>query len=305
MADSAAHLVDEVIPFVPVRLWVLSFSIPLRILFAAHPELLTPVLRIIHRVIAGFVLKQAGLKRTTADTGAVTLIQRFGSAANLNIHVHGLVLDGVYQNTEGEPVFREACAPTREELQGLLARSITRLMKMLTRRGYLVEEEGMTYIADMDADNPLASLQVTLGHRKYKAQISPVLKNLIQQFVDQLPEQGFADVQAGVVRHAVEYRVKGAENPERYVEEANTRFAEMSAAQIVHPLLTQLEGPFKEAAYSAEDPVYEVESGLTDAMCAPAAEHMAPAINTLLLSGDSEQIEAVIAEFFTLVAVKP
>ena len=124
----------------PVRQWVLSFPIPLRILFAAHPELLTPVLRIIHRVIAGFVLKQAGLKRTTADTGAVTLIQRFGSAANLNIHVHGLVLDGVYQNTKGEPVFREARAPTREELQGLLARSIARLMKMLTRLGYLIEE---------------------------------------------------------------------------------------------------------------------------------------------------------------------
>lgn len=32
-------------------------------------------------------------------------------------------------------------------------------MKMLTRQGDLVEEEGLSYIADMDADNPLASLQ--------------------------------------------------------------------------------------------------------------------------------------------------
>ena len=129
------------------------------ILFAAHPELLTPVLRIIHRVIAGFVLKQAGLKRTTADTGAVTLIQRFGSAANLNIHLHCLVLDGVYRRTEGEPDFQEARAPSRDELADLLDKIITRLLKMLTRLGYLIEEEGMTYIADMDADHPLASLQ--------------------------------------------------------------------------------------------------------------------------------------------------
>ena len=57
------------------------------------------------------------------------------------------MLDGVYQNTEGEPVFQEARAPTRDELQGLLARIITRLMKMLTRRGYLVEEEGVSYMA--------------------------------------------------------------------------------------------------------------------------------------------------------------
>ena len=43
MAESAAHLFDQVIPRGPVRQWVLSFPIPLRILFAAHPELLTPV----------------------------------------------------------------------------------------------------------------------------------------------------------------------------------------------------------------------------------------------------------------------
>ncbi len=32
-------------------------------------------------------------------------------------------------------------------------------MKMLTRQGYLVEEQGMTYLADIDADNPLRPLQ--------------------------------------------------------------------------------------------------------------------------------------------------
>jgi hypothetical protein len=44
------------------------------------------VLRIIHRVIARLLIKQAGAKGSEAHTGAVTLIQRFGSAANLNIH---------------------------------------------------------------------------------------------------------------------------------------------------------------------------------------------------------------------------
>jgi energy-coupling factor transporter ATP-binding protein EcfA2 len=80
MVETAAYLVDHLIPRVPVRQWVLSFPIPLRVLFAAHPELLTPALRIAHRVIATFLIKQAGLKRAEAATGAVTLIQRFGSA---------------------------------------------------------------------------------------------------------------------------------------------------------------------------------------------------------------------------------
>ena len=38
------------------------------------------------------------MARQTARTGAVTLIQRFGSALNLNIHFHMLFLDGVYVN---------------------------------------------------------------------------------------------------------------------------------------------------------------------------------------------------------------
>jgi hypothetical protein len=43
MAQTAAHLVDHVIPRVPVRQWVLSLPIPLRLLLAAQPKLVTVV----------------------------------------------------------------------------------------------------------------------------------------------------------------------------------------------------------------------------------------------------------------------
>ncbi|MGH7261640.1 MAG: transposase, partial [Nitrospiraceae bacterium] len=159
MAETAAHLVDCVIPRAPVRQWVLSFPIPLRVLFASHPHLLAPVLQIIHRVISTFLIQQAGLKRTEAQSGAVTLIQRFGSAANLNIHLHCLVLDGVYRTTEGVPVFHAVRAPTGGELQALLSRIIRRLMKLLTRKGYLIEEQGMTYLAEAGPEAALTPLQ--------------------------------------------------------------------------------------------------------------------------------------------------
>ena len=81
----------------PVRQWVLSLPILLRLLLAAQPKLVTPVLQVVHRVITRHLLNQAGLEADEADSGAVTLIQRFGSAANLNIHMHCLVLDGVYR----------------------------------------------------------------------------------------------------------------------------------------------------------------------------------------------------------------
>jgi hypothetical protein len=58
---------------------VLSFPIPLRILFATQPQLLAALLQAIHGVIAIFLINQAELKRIAANTAAVTLIQRFGS----------------------------------------------------------------------------------------------------------------------------------------------------------------------------------------------------------------------------------
>jgi hypothetical protein len=83
---------------------------------------------------------QAGFKHRRADTGAVTLIQRFGSAANLNIHLHWLVLDGVYRNCDGVPAFNEAAAPSTDELEAVLLKIITRITRLLTRLGAVIEE---------------------------------------------------------------------------------------------------------------------------------------------------------------------
>ena len=75
MSQTAAHLVEHVIPNVPVRQRVLALPIPLRLLLAAQPKLVTPVLQVVHRVITRHLLRQAGLKADEADSGAVTLIQ--------------------------------------------------------------------------------------------------------------------------------------------------------------------------------------------------------------------------------------
>jgi hypothetical protein len=153
MTQTSAQRVDHVIPHVPVRQWVLSLPIPLRLLLAAQPELVTPVLQVVQRVITRHLLQAAGLKADEGHGGAVTLIQRFGSAANLNIHLHCLVLDGVYRcGADGAPTFIEAAASTDDELHALLQIVIARLMKMLTRRGVLVEEMGQTWLAEPDAD---------------------------------------------------------------------------------------------------------------------------------------------------------
>jgi len=101
--------------------------VPVRLLLAAQPKLVTPVLQVVHRLITRHLLGQAGLEADEADSGAVTLIQRFGSAANLDTHLHCLVLDGVYRRgADGTPEFVEAPAPTDEALQAVLHKIITR-----------------------------------------------------------------------------------------------------------------------------------------------------------------------------------
>ena len=65
----------------------------------------------------------------------------------------------------GEPVIRKVCAPTTAEVRGVLEKITTRLMKMLTRHGYLIEEQDMTYLAERAAHNALRPLQAASGHR--------------------------------------------------------------------------------------------------------------------------------------------
>ena len=85
MADSAALLVDDILPHRPMRQWVLSVPFPLRFLFASNPKAMTGVLGIVNRAISTHLSHKAGLKKSMTQTGAVTLIQRFGSALNLNV----------------------------------------------------------------------------------------------------------------------------------------------------------------------------------------------------------------------------
>jgi hypothetical protein len=111
------------------------------------------VLQVVHRVVTRHLLGRAGLKPEEGYGGAVTLIQRLGSAANLNIHLHCLVLDGVYRcGADGVPTFVEAGAPTDDQLHALLQTVIARLMTLLTRRGVLVEDMGQTWLAEPQAE---------------------------------------------------------------------------------------------------------------------------------------------------------
>ena len=99
MAQIAAHLVEQVIPWVPTRQWVVSVPIPLRYWMASSQDLTAKVHTIIRTTIGQYYVNQAvtqGHELANVHPGSVTFIQRFGSALNLNVHYHLLFLEGVY-----------------------------------------------------------------------------------------------------------------------------------------------------------------------------------------------------------------
>lgn len=145
---------------------------------------------------------------------------------------------------------------------------------------------------------PPQEMVLRFGRRAYRAQISPILKNLIEQYVGQMPEGDIKDVQARVLRLAKEKRQQGAANPETYVSDILDQFQQAVLRQMVMPLLTLLEGPFKQNAYSAEDSIFEVQADLTELLCTAACDHLPPALNKVLLSGETDALEQVLQEFF-------
>ncbi len=162
MVESAALLVDEVIPREPVRQWVLSVPFPLRFLFAAEPAAMGEALALVWRAISAHLLKKAGLTRATGQAGAVTLIQRFGSALNLNIHFHILCLDGAYALGQGRPRFRRVPPPTAAELDTLLEQITARVGRHLERRGLLVRDLESSHLDRAPGDD--AALEHLQGH---------------------------------------------------------------------------------------------------------------------------------------------
>jgi hypothetical protein len=155
----------------------LSVPFPLRFLFASNPKAMTGALGIVYRAIATHLIHKAGFAKPMAQTGAVTLIQRFGSALNLNIHFHMLFLDGVYiEPKHGNQVrFRRVWAPTRAELTQLTHTIAYRVGRYLERRGLLERDTGNSYLTaqamDTSDDDPSHHL---LGHSiTYRIAVGP------------------------------------------------------------------------------------------------------------------------------------
>ena len=204
MADSAAHLVDEVFPDQPVRQWVLSVPYQLRYLLATQTAVITKVLAIVHQVISTSLIKRAGLTvKSGAQTGAVTLIQLFGSALNLNPHFHLIYVDGVF-NRQGR--FCRLRAPTPTELDALTHQIAQRVSRYLEKVGYLIRDEESAYLDLQTDDDDGAMASIVSASISYRLAFGPNAgrKALTLQTIPAVTEdpRSLVSKQAGFSLHA-------------------------------------------------------------------------------------------------------
>src|SRR5207248_3025284 len=131
----ATHLVDRVLPRVPMRQWVLSLPRWARFLLARDPTLITRTLQLALRCI--FARQRLRARRQGvrgARAGAVTFVQRFGSALNLNVHFHCVVPDGVWTREGGNVRFVPLPALTEDDVVQVLHRLERRIRALLKPR---------------------------------------------------------------------------------------------------------------------------------------------------------------------------
>ncbi len=147
MAQSAAHLVECVMPWVPTRQWVVCVPIPLRYWTAPSRHLTAQVHTIIRNTIAQFYLNQAvkrGLARHKVQPGSVTFLQRFGGSLNANLHYHVIVIEGVFLDRTDQgltPRFLKGEPPSDADVADVVQKISRRVIRKLRRLGYL--EAGM------------------------------------------------------------------------------------------------------------------------------------------------------------------
>ena len=143
MAQTAAHLVECVIPWVPTRQWVVSVPVPLRYWMASSQDLTAKVHTIIRTTIGQYYVNQAvtrGVPRDQVQPGSVTFMQRFGSALNLNLHFHCVFLEGVYLDRTDQglkPRFLTGDPPSEADVADVLQKISHRVIRKLRQLGYL------------------------------------------------------------------------------------------------------------------------------------------------------------------------
>lgn len=142
-------------------------------------------------------------------------------------------------------------------------------------------------------------LELRIRRGQFKAPVSPVLRNLIRQHINAIEANDFDKCRL-ITRDSAKRKLsKAVSDPESYIEEIRTDFAEAVKQTVVDPLLSLLDGHFQKQSYSIMESVFEVQADLIAELCAAVIEQLPSALNTYVVKGDLKAVETVLNEFFS------
>ena len=200
MSATAVRLVDTLIPHIPTRQWVLSLPAPLRYLIAYDNDALNAVLSIFMSCLFSHLRKKA--KRNGGSTldaqdyypGSVTFIQRFGSALNLNVHMHCQSADGVYVKYGDNKIqFIRTPSPSDEEIKDITTKIAKKVHLYLERRLLNIEADSLLEEEPLLAKCYMASIRYlsALGEKAGRPLLRLISPEHIREDVDDRTVMGF------------------------------------------------------------------------------------------------------------------
>ena len=128
MAQTAANLIEEVLPKVGLRQWVHTLPYPMRHRLAYNAKLLGEVTRAFLRTVLALYEKRLGA------SGCIAVVQRTSSDLRCNPHIHAMFLDVGYVNgQDGEPMFRPLAHLRGRDVADVLARARKRIERVLAK----------------------------------------------------------------------------------------------------------------------------------------------------------------------------
>jgi hypothetical protein len=147
-AETAADLVDRVLPEAPYRQWVLTFPWELRFLLAVEPDFLSEMLAAFLRTVFAWQRLQGRRHGLRGEAGSVTFTQRFGGIFNraygrIAIRPYIFLPDGLFVPTGDDTVeFAPLPPPTDADIVGLTEKLARRLGEIARRRLARDEDAG-------------------------------------------------------------------------------------------------------------------------------------------------------------------
>ena len=141
MVEVSGHLVDQVLPRVQHRQWVLSMPKRVRWHLRHKPEVISGLLTVFLRAVETTLRQRSPGAPAGARFGAVAFVHRFGSYLNSHVHFHVLVSDGVFSaGEEGEAVFHPALDLEPGDFEAVQAKMRQRGLRWLHRHGHLDDD---------------------------------------------------------------------------------------------------------------------------------------------------------------------